>query len=203
MEHSKTLIKMQKLTRADLFSLEEYAQRRPEFRQRLIAHKQRRMIALGSHATLHFEDRLTMQYQVQEMLRAERIFEPAEIEAELAAYNPLVPNGRNWKATLMLEYADPVLRAETLARLVGIEHKVWIQAAGFEPVFGIADEDLARSTVRKTSAVHFLRFELTEPMIKALHGGANLMLGIDHPHYHPTIEGVDRVVVQALLMDFS
>lgn len=192
---------MQKLTRADLFILEEYAQRRSEFRQRVIAHKKRRVVALGPHATLHFEDQLTMQYQVQEMLRAERIFEPAEIEAELAAYNPLVPDGHNWKATLMLEYADPLQRAEALARLVGIEHKVWIQVAGFQRVFGIADEDLARATTEKTSAVHFLRFELAVPMIEALCGGANLALGIDHPHYHPT-ERVDRDILQALLTDF-
>ncbi|MBI3771349.1 MAG: DUF3501 family protein [Gammaproteobacteria bacterium] len=191
---------MQKLTRADLFSLEEYAQRRPEFRQQVMAHKQRRVIALGPYATLHFEDRLTMHYQVQEMLRAERIFESAEIEAELATYNPLVPDGHNWKATLMLEYADPVQRSAALSQLVGIEHKVWIQIADCEPVFGVADEDLQRSTAEKTSAVHFLRFELTEPMIEALRGGGNLALGIDHPHYHVMIE-VAEDVRRTLLAD--
>lgn len=203
MEHFNDTANMQKLTRADLFSLEEYAQRRPAFRQRLMAHKQRRMIALGSHATLHFEDRLTMHYQVQEILRAERIFESAEIEAELATYNPLVPDGRNWKVTLMLEFADPSQRAEALSRLVGIERKVWIQVAGFEPVLGIADEDLERSTAEKTSAVHFLRFELTEPMIDALRGGSTLALGSDHPHYPHQVEAVDGAVLQALLTDFS
>jgi hypothetical protein len=171
------------LTRDDLYSLESYAQIRPEFRARVMAHKKNRQVALGAHATLYFEDRLTMQYQVQEMLRAERIFEPEGIQEELDAYNPLVPDGSNWKATFMIEYEDVDERREALARLKGIEDEMWVEVAGFDKVFAVADEDMEREDETKTSSVHFLRFELTAPMVAALKGGAGLSMGTDHPDY--------------------
>jgi len=171
------------LTRDDLYSLESYAQIRPEFRARVMAHKKNRQVALGAHATLYFEDRLTMQYQVQEMLRAERIFEPEGIQEELDAYNPLVPDGSNWKATFMIEYEDVDERREALARLKGIEDEMWVEVAGFDKVFAVADEDMEREDETKTSSVHFLRFELTAPIVAALKGGAGLSMGTDHPDY--------------------
>jgi len=171
------------LTRDDLYSLEKYAQIRPEFRARVMAHKKNRQVALGAHATLYFEDRLTMQYQVQEMLRAERIFEPDGIQEELDAYNPLVPDGGNWKATFMIEYEDVDERREALARLKGIEDEVWVEVAGFDKVYAVADEDMEREDETKTSSVHFLRFELTAPMVAALKDGAGLSMGSDHPDY--------------------
>ena len=171
------------LTRDDLYSLEKYAQIRPEFRARVMAHKKNRQMALGAHATLYFEDRLTMQYQVQEMLRAERIFEPDGIQEELDAYNPLVPDGGNWKATFMIEYEDVDERREALARLKGIEDEVWVEVAGFDKVYAVADEDMEREDETKTSSVHFLRFELTAPMVAALKDGAGLSMGSDHPDY--------------------
>ena len=171
------------LTRDDLYSLESYAQIRPEFRARVMAHKKNRQVALGAHATLYFEDRLTMQYQVQEMLRAERIFEPEGIQEELDAYNPLVPDGSNWKATFMIEYEDVDERREALARLKGIEDEMWVEVAGYDKVFAVADEDMEREDETKTSSVHFLRFELTAPMVAALKGGAGLSMGTDHPDY--------------------
>ncbi|MGA7979634.1 MAG: DUF3501 family protein, partial [Chromatiaceae bacterium] len=151
---------MQHLTRDDLHSLEKYAELRSEFRNRVMAHKKTRQVALGPHITLYFEDRLTMQYQVQEMLRAERIFEAAGIQEELDAYNPLIPDGSNWKATFMVEYEDADERREALSRLIGIEDRVWVRVAGFDKVGAIADEDLEREDETKTSSVHFLRFEL-------------------------------------------
>src|SRR5690606_10806561 len=155
---------MQKLTRNDLFSLEDYAARRPEFRRQVMAHKQNRQLPLGPNVTLHFEDRLTMHYQVQEMLRAERIFEAAGIQEELDAYNPLIPDGRNWKATFMIEFPELEERRAALTQLVGIEDQTWVHVAGHDKVFAIADEDLERDSADKTSAVHFLRFELTDAM---------------------------------------
>ncbi|HHO69252.1 MAG TPA: DUF3501 family protein, partial [Gammaproteobacteria bacterium] len=151
---------MQKLQRSDLFSLEKYAEVRDDFRQKVIAHKKNRRVPLGPMAALYFEDRLTMQYQVQEMLRIERIFEAAGIQEELDAYNPLIPDGSNWKATFMVEIADEAERRRRLAELIGIEDKVWVRVEGFDPVFAIADEDLERDTEDKTSSVHFMRFEL-------------------------------------------
>ena len=174
------------LTHTDLFSLEQYARTRPEFRAKVMAHKKNRMLALGPNATLYFEDGLTMQYQVQEMLRLERIFEPELIQEELDVYNPLIPDGSNWKATFMIEYADPEERKVQLAKLIGIEKAVWIQVADFARVTPIANEDLDRETEEKTSSVHFLRFELTAPMIAALKRGAALTMGIDHPAYQAT-----------------
>ena len=165
---------MQQLTRDDLMSLEVYAEKRPEFRAEVMRHKKRRQVPLGPHATLYFEDRTTIQYQVQEMLRAERIFERAAIQDELDAYNPLIPDGSNLKATFMLEYDDPAVRKRELARLIGVEDRVWVRVGGHDAVHAIADEDLERETEEKTSSVHFLRFELTPEMVAALKDGAPL-----------------------------
>jgi hypothetical protein len=174
---------MSKLTSEDLYGLEEYARIRGDFRGRVMEHKKNRKVHVGNHATLYFEDRLTMQYQVQEMLRIERIFEPEGIADELAAYNPLIPDGSNWKATFMVEYADVEERREALTRLIGIEDRVWVQVSGHERVFAIADEDLEREDETKTSSVHFLRFQLMANMITDLQAGAGLAVGIDHPNY--------------------
>jgi hypothetical protein len=171
------------LTRDDLYSLEKYAQVRSEFRAQVMAHKKDRQVAVGPHATLYFEDRLTMQYQIQEMLRAERIFESAGIQDELDAYNPLIPDGSNWKATFMIEYEDVDERREALTRLKGIEDLMWVQVAGFDKAFAIADEDMEREDETKTSSVHFLRFELAAPMVAAMKSGADLSMGSDHPEY--------------------
>jgi hypothetical protein len=172
---------MNKLSRADLWSLEEYAEHRAEFRHRVMAHKKNRQLGLNEHARLYFEDALTVQYQVQEMLRIEKVFEAQGIEEELEAYNPLIPDGGNWKATFMLEYDDVEQRQHMVTQLVGIENKVWLQVDGFDRIFPIADEDLERSDGQRTSTVHFLRFELAPAMITALHAGAALSAGIDHP----------------------
>ncbi|MFD2111440.1 DUF3501 family protein [Thiorhodococcus fuscus] len=169
------------LTRDDLYSLEEYAQIRGEFRVKVMAHKKRRQVPLGPHATLYFEDRLTMLYQIQEMLRVERIFEAAGIQDELDAYNPLIPDGGNWKATLMIAYQDPNERREALVQLRGVEDKVWVRVAGCDRVYAIADEDMKRRDSVKTSAVHFLRFELTQSMVDAAKAGAGVAAGADHP----------------------
>jgi hypothetical protein len=174
---------MPKLKREDLYSLEHYARIRPQFRATVMQHKQARRVTIGPHASLYFEDRLTMHYQVQEMLRAERIFEPAGIEEELDAYNPLIPDGTNWKATFMLEYTDADERQRALAELKGIEDRLWARIAGFEPVWAVADEDMERESDSKTSSVHFIRFELTPPMIGAIKRGATVSMGIDHPRY--------------------
>ena len=173
---------MNKLSRADLFGLERYHEVRTEFRARVLAHKRDRQLAIGPNATLYFEDRLTIQYQIQEMLRVERIFEADAIEEELAAYNPLIPDGTNLKATFMIEYADSDERRRMLGKLIGIEDRVWMEAET-DRVFAIADEDLDRATDDKTSAVHFLRFELPGRMRSALGNGAAVRLGIDHHEY--------------------
>ena len=165
------------LRHEDLFSLEKYARVRPEFRARVLAHKKNRQLPIGAHATLYFEDALTMQYQVQEMLRLERMFEPELIQEELDVYNPLIPDGHNWKATFMVEYSDENERRAALAKLIGIEKKVWLQVEGCDRVYPIANEDLERETEDKTSAVHFLRFELTPQMIAAAKGGAAMRAG--------------------------
>ncbi len=188
------------LTRDDLYGLEQYAEVRRDFRARVMEHKQSRQVAMGAHARLYFEDRLTMQYQIQEMLRVERIFEPRGIQDELDAYNPLIPDGHNWKATFMIEYEDPDERREALARLQGIEDGVWVQIDGFEPVSAIADEDMERQDGTKTSSVHFLRFELTTPMIAAMKAGAGLSVGIEHPAYGCQVE-VSPEVRESLASD--
>lgn len=170
-----------KLKRDDLWRLEEYAVERKAFRAEVIAHKKTRRVALGPHATLLFEDFLTMKYQVQEMLRIERIFEPAAIEEEIAAYNPLIPDGRNWKATFLIEYEDPSERAAALARMPGVEHRVWFRIGNGERSFAHANDDMDRTERDKTAAVHFLRFELSEEDVKAVHRGEEVQIGIDHP----------------------
>ncbi len=174
---------MDKLAPEDLYTLEAYAKLRGEYRARVMEHKEHRRLQLGDAVLLLFEDRLTIQYQVQEMLRVERIFEAAGIEEELAAYNPLIPDGSNWKATMMIQFPDPARRRLELERLVGIEGRVWIRVDEHPQVFAIADEDLERATEKKTSSVHFLRFELTPAMCDALKQGASLEAGISHPVY--------------------
>jgi len=192
-----------KLAPADLMSLEQYARERPAFRAQVLAHKRERQVAVGPNATWCFEDRLTVQYQVQEMLRTERIFEPEGIADELGAYNPLIPDGSNWKVTLLIEFADPAERARALTLLKGVEDRCWVQVAGHGKVFAIADEDLERENEQKTSAVHFLRFELTAPMTAGLKAGAALALGIDHERYRHEVAAVPAAVRAALLADLA
>jgi hypothetical protein len=175
------------LTHTDLFSLEQYARNRTEFRARVMAHKNNRRVALGENANLYFEDALTMQYQVQEMLRLERIFEPEKIQEELDAYNPLIPDGSNWKATFMLEYPDENERKKALAKLIGIDEAVWMQVGDLAKIRPIANEDLERDTAEKTAAVHFMRFELTPEMVAAAKAGAPIHAGIDHANYQVTV----------------
>jgi hypothetical protein len=194
---------MQPLNVSDLMSLEQYARERPALRARLIEHRRRRALALGPHCTWSFEDRLTVQYQVQEMLRAERIFEPAGIAEELAAYNPLIPDGTNLKATVMLEYPDAAERAQRLVALRGFGARCWMQVVGFARVAAIADEDLERESEVKTSAVHFVRFEFAAPMIAALKGGSALGAGVDHPEYRYEVEPLAQSLRAALLEDFG
>ncbi len=194
---------MHALTRENLISLEQYAAIRPKFRADVLAHKRDRQVAIGPHATLYFEDRLTIQYQVQEMLRIERVFEAEGIEDELAAYNPLIPDGSNWKATFMLEYPDVEQRRVALMQMVGIEHRVWVQIGDHARVYAIADEDLERATEDKTSAVHFLRFELTPAMITAAKNGAAIAMGIEHEAYTHTVAAVPQNVRRSLANDLA
>lgn len=194
---------MSKLERDDLFSLEEYSVQRPEFRARVLEHKKPRKVMIGDHLTLYFEDRLTMQYQIQEMLRIEKIFEADGIQEELDAYNPLIPDGSNFKATMMVEFEDVDERKQALEQLVGIEDKVWVQVAGHDKVYAISDEDLERSDETKTSAVHFSRFELTADMVEALQTGASLSIGCDHERYDYTIEAVDDATRNSLTGDLQ
>jgi hypothetical protein len=193
---------MDKLAAADLMSLEQYARERPAFRAQVLRHKGDRRLAVGPHTTWCFEDRLTVQYQVQEMLRAERIFEPEGIADELAAYNPLIPDGGNWKVTLLLEY-EASERPAALAQLKGVEGRCWVQVAGHSRVYAIADEDLPRENAEKTSAVHFLRFELDAAMIVSLKGGAALAAGIDHQHYRHAADPLTPAQRRALLADLA
>jgi hypothetical protein len=194
---------MNKLSVGDLLTLERYARERPAFRTKVLEHKRARQLAIGPDTTWLFEDRLTVQYQVQEMLRTERIFEPEGIEEELSAYNPLIPDGQNWKVTLLIEFPDEDERRRQLATLKGIEDRAWVQVSGHERVFAIADEDLERENDEKTSSVHFLRFELTAPMIASLRGGAKLGAGIDHEHYRYSVPEVSAATRQALIADLS
>ncbi|HYP65967.1 MAG TPA: DUF3501 family protein [Steroidobacteraceae bacterium] len=193
---------MNPLSAVDLMPLEQYARERAAFRARVLQHKAERQVAVGPNATWAFEDRLTVQYQVQEMLRAERIFEPEGIAEELAAYNPLIPDGSNWKVTLLLEF-EAAERPQALAQLRGVEDRCWVQVAGHERVFAIADEDLERENAEKTSAVHFLRFELTAAMIASLRSGAALGIGTDHEHYRHTVAPVPAAVQRALVGDLG
>jgi hypothetical protein len=190
------------ITRADLMSLEQYAEKRDEFRQQVIAHKKHRQVALGPNTTLYFEDRLTLLYQIQEMLRIEKVFEAAGINEELEAYNPMIPSGRNFKATYMIEYPDEIVRAAQLEKMVGIEDLVWIQIDNQDKIWAIADEDLERSTETKTSAVHFMRFEVSDAMAQALKDGADWIIGVQHPvySYQVKVEGETR---KSLLQDLD
>ena len=194
---------MAQITCDSLLTLEAYAKARNDFRARVMAHKKNRTLRLGDSVTLIFEDELTIRYQVQEMLRAERIFEEEGIQDELDAYNPLIPDGANWKATMMIEYTDVAERQRMLAKLVGIEDKVWVQVEGHPRIYAIADEDLERETAEKTSAVHFLRFELPPAAVRSLRGGAALGIGVDHPAYAACIDCVDTAVRDALLADLA
>lgn len=193
---------MRRIDRASLMSLETYARERTQFRTKVMAHKKDRSVPLGEHVTLLFEDELTIRYQVQEMLRVERIFEEQGIQDELDAYNPLVPDGRNFKATLMVEYPEPDERRKKLEELIGIEDKVWVQVQAYGRVWAIADEDLDRENEEKTSSVHFLRFDLSEDMAKALKNGASLTMGVDHPRYAATVE-VPPAVRDSLARDLA
>ena len=194
---------MQKLTRDDLYSLEKYSTVRSEFRDKVLEHKRDRRIEPGTNAALYFEDRLTMQYQIQEMLRIERIFEAEGINDELEAYNPLIPDGTNWKATFMVEFPDAEERRAMLGQLVDIENKVFVRVGEFDKVYAIADEDLERADETKTSAVHFMRFELPAEQVEALKGGAALAAGIDHPNYQVEISPVADNIRNSLLGDLD
>ena len=194
---------MEKLTRNDLYSLEHYAENRTNIRSRVMAHKKNRKVHIGPVATLYFEDRQTIQYQIQEMLRVERIFEADGIEEELQAYNPLIPDGSNWKATFMIEEPDVDRRRVLLASLIGIEDRIWVRVNDNAPVYAIADEDLDRDTAEKTSSVHFLRFELTDKMVADVRQGASLSIGIDHANYSHEIEPVAAAVRDALAADLA
>ena len=194
---------MDKLSRADLFTLEKYAEVRKDFRDRVMQHKKARRLAIGPNATLYFEDRLTVQYQIQEMLRVEKIFEAQGIQEELDAYNPLIPDGRNWKATFMVEFEDAGERRRQLAKLVGIESRVWLKVDDNAPITPVCDEDLERQTGNKTSSVHFMRFELTEADVKALREGAPIEAGISHEHYHYTISPIPTEIRDSLVNDLD
>lgn len=193
---------MAKLSRDDLMPLEQYASEREAFRQQVMAHKKQRVVQVGPNMTLHFEDALVMQYQIQEMLRVERIFEAEGIQEELDAYNPLIPDGSNWKATQMIEFADPAERAEKLAKLVGIDRKTWVQVGDMEKVYAISDEDLDRESEDKTSSVHFLRFELSEPMVAAVKSGSGISAGVDHEAYNEVVQ-LSKESVESLKSDLD
>ena len=203
MDYNVTTSDMPKIARDSLMTLEAYAKARVDFRARVMAHKKTRTLHLGDHVTLIFEDELTMRYQVQEMLRVEKIFEEAGIQDELDAYNPLIPDGSNWKATMMIEYPEVEERQRMLAKMIGIEDRVWVRVAGHAPVYAIADEDLDRSTDEKTASVHFLRFELNANMKQALKSGAILAFGVDHPEYRTTVDPLPGPVREALTLDLS
>ena len=194
---------MPRIARASLLSLEAYAKARNEFRAKVIAHKKDRMVHLGEHVTLIFEDELTIRYQVQEMLRIERTFEEAGVQEELEVYNPLIPDGDNFKATMMIEYPDVAERARMLAKMKGIEDRVWLQAEGCEKVYAIADEDLPRENAEKTAAVHFLRFQLDDETRKSLKYGVSLALGVDHPAYTVAMDTADPAVRASLVGDLA
>lgn len=193
---------MTSLSRDSLMTLERYSKERPQFRARVMEHKKNRTVHLGEHVLLIFEDELTIRYQIQEMLRAERIFEEEGIQEELDAYAPLIPDGSNWKATMMIQYPDIDERRRMLAQLIGIEDRVWVQVAEHDRVFAIADEDLERETAEKTSSVHFLRFELNSGMVSALKQGAAIAMGIDHPAYRASVD-IAPAVRESLVRDLK
>ncbi len=194
---------MEKLSRKDLYSLEEYSEIRDDFRARVMAHKKNRRLDLGENLVLFFEDRLVMQYQVQEMLKAEKIFDAEGIQEELDAYNPLIPDGTNWKATMMIQYADVAERQHMLKQLVGIEDRIWLRIGDHDKVYPIADEDLERATDDKTSAVHFLRFELAPAMIADVHKGATIAAGVEHENYNVTVDAIPTNVAESLAQDLE
>ena len=194
-------MEIQKLTKNSLWTLEHYARVRDKFRKDMIEHKKSRMVSLGENLTLHFEDTQTIKYQVQEILRIEKTFEEEGIVDELEAYNPLIPDGTNFKCTMMIEYSDEAVRREKLKSLKGIEDKVWVRVEGRDKVWAIADEDLARENDEKTSAVHFLRFELDEDMIKSLHYGVGMSIGVDHIQYSVSIDPVSIDLRNNLVKD--
>ena len=194
---------MNKLARNDLYPLEVYHQKRAQMRRQVMAHKARRKVFVGPHAGVYFEDRLTIQYQIQEMLRVERIFEADAIDEELETYNPLIPDGDNFKATFMIEYVDVEERRQALSKLIGIEDRVWLGVAGHDRVFAIADEDLPRDDVEKTSAVHFLRFQMDAEIINALKSGAGLGVGIDHENYRQEVSEVPPAIRESLIADLE
>ena len=194
---------MSKLSRKDLYSLEEYAEMRDDYRKKVMAHKENRRLELGDHLLLMFEDRLIMQYQVQEMLKAEKIFDAEGIEEELAAYNPLIPDGTNWKATMLLQYPDVEERQQRLSELIGIENTIWMQVDGYDKVYAIADEDLERDTEEKTSSVHFLRFELDSDMAAAVKAGADISAGVEHENYTETAAPINENLRASLASDIE
>ena len=194
---------MPHLTRNDLLPLEQYATERAAMRQRVMAHKQARRVDLGQSISLYFEDQLTMQYQIQEMLRIERIFEADGIQEELDAYNPLIPDGSNWKTTMMIQIEDIEERRAALANMLGIEHKVWMRVGELDPVTPIADEDLERDTEEKTSSVHFLRFELTPEMVAAAKGGVPISAGVEHPTYSADTGPLPEATRASLVADLA
>lgn len=194
---------MTKLSRTDLYSLEEYSEIRDEFRARVMEHKKNRRLDIGDNLVLLFEDRLVMHYQIQEMLKAEKIFDADGIQEELDAYNPLIPDGTNWKATMMIQYADVAERQQMLAKLVGIENRIWLRIGDHDKVYPIADEDLERATDDKTSAVHFLRFELAPTMIADIHKGASISAGVDHENYSVTLDAIPDNVATSLAQDLE
>jgi hypothetical protein len=194
---------MRKLVRDDLLSLEQYAQARPRMRSEVIEHKKTRNVQVGPNMTWCFEDRQTVQYQVQEMLRAERIFESGGIQDELDAYNPLIPDGNNWKVTLLIEFPDPEQRRVALEQMIGVEDRCWVQVDGLDKVFAVSDEDLERENDEKTSAVHFLRFELSPPMVEAIKASASVSLGVDHDAYRHSVSPLRPPERQALGADLD
>jgi len=191
------------ISRDSLMTLEAYAKARPALRAEIIQHKKIRNVQLGNHLSLLFEDEKTLRYQVQEMLRIEKIFEEEGIQAELDVYGPLVPDGSNFKATVLIEYTNEVERKDALAKLIGIEDRLFIQVEGQARVYAIADEDLERDNAEKTSAVHFVRFELTPSMKQVLKSGAQMMLGCDHPNYPAHLEELPQETLASLLTDLS
>lgn len=194
---------MSKLTRNDLYSLEEYSDMRNDYRQKVMQHKKDRRVAIGDHAALYFEDAFTMQYQIQEMLHIEKIFQADGIQEELDVYNPLIPDGHNWKATFMVEYEDVEERKQALAKLIGIEKKIWVKVGDCAQVTPVANEDLDRETEDKTSSVHFVRFELTPEMIAKAKSGENISMGIDHPEYQVTLDSIPDNIRSSLVSDLE
>ena len=194
---------MKKLTRENLFSLEKYSEIRNDFRLKIMAHKKNRHLAIGPNTTLYFEDSLIMHYQIQEMLRAEKIFESSAIDDELAVYNTLIPDGNNWKATFMIEFTDEEERRAALKKMLGIENNLWLKIEGFNEIHPVSDEDLERRDDNKTSAVHFLRFQLDHEMIDALKGGCQLSAGINHPEYKYTVNPIPQNISESLISDLD